>query len=235
MAGQVNLEDFFRFYRSLPHQIAAVRELSEALPPELLKADADWVQTYRAAGKQPELAPPQNPLRVRYFSQRDSNTAHAFRMCFSSSCAMMLDAIKPGVLRGPNGDDLYLGRVLRHGDTTDPTAQIRALRSYGVQATLRQTVDFDLIKEQIDIGIPVPCGFLHQGHVSKPSGQGHWLCVIGYDESGLIVNDPFGDLDLVNGKYLNNWGARLHYSYGNFQPRWMVEGPKSGWAIIATL
>jgi len=40
---------------------------------------------------------------------------------------------------------------------------------------------------------------------------------------------------LAAGGYLNNWGARLRYSRKSFGPRWMVEGPGSGWAIIATL
>ena len=48
-----------------------------------------------------------------------------------------------------------------------------------------------------------------------------------------MVHDPFGDLDLVAGRYVNNWGARLRYSRKNLGPRWMVEGPATGWAIVA--
>jgi len=47
------------------------------------------------------------------------------------------------------------------------------------------------------------------------------------------VHDPFGELDLLNGGYVNNWGARLRYSRQNLAHRWMVEGPGTGWAIIA--
>lgn len=209
--------------------------LAELMPASLLKTDAEWVETYRAAGKQPDPLPVTNPLRVRYYSQRDSATQHALRMCFSSSCAMLLDALKPGVLHGPNGDDVYLGRVLRYGDTTDGMAQIKALQSFGVEARLTTHADHKLIEQQIDKGIPVPLGFLHRGHVSSPQGGGHWLCCIGYDDESFIVNDPFGEADLVSGTYLNNWGARLRYSRKNFTPRWMVEGPGSGWAIIASL
>jgi hypothetical protein len=51
-----------------------------------------------------------NPLvGVPRFSQRDSaQIAQRDRSCFSSSCAMLLEAIKPGTLKGPNGDDDYL-------------------------------------------------------------------------------------------------------------------------------
>ena len=68
-----------------------------------------------------------NPLSVPWFAQLDSATDQGRRMCFSSSCAMLLAFLKPGVLSGANGDDQYLGRVRQFGDTTDPTAQIKAL------------------------------------------------------------------------------------------------------------
>ncbi len=232
---RIKLEDFFRFYKMLPHQMAAVRRLAEQMPPELLAKDAEWVEIFRAAGKQPEKCPLNNPLRVRYYQQRDSVTRHGSRMCFSSSCAMLLNALKPGILDGPNGDDAYLGRVLRYGDTTDAMAQIRALRSYGLEAEFKRDGRFEDIKELIDQGIPVPMGILHIGRVNKPIGGGHWICAIGYDETSLVVHDPFGDLDLINGRYLNNWGARLRYSYENTGPRWMVEGPGSGWYIRASI
>ena len=233
--SQVNLDDFFRFYRGLPHQQAAVRQLQEAMPASLLKPDATWVQTYRAAGKQPDPVPHTNPLRVPYYSQRDSTTKHAMRMCFSSSCAMLLEALKPGTLPGPNGDDAYLGRVLRYGDTTEATAQLRALQSYGIEASFTKAATWRTVEQQIDKGIPVPLGFLHHGPVSKPGGGGHWLCAIGYAADALIVHDPIGQIDLERGSIVNNWGARLRYSRKNFGPRWMVEGPGSGWAIIASL
>ena len=70
-----------------------------------------------------------NPLvSVPRFQQRDSEQpSQRDRTCFSSSCAMLLEAIKPGTLKGPNGDDTYLAVVQRFGDSTDAKAQIRAL------------------------------------------------------------------------------------------------------------
>jgi hypothetical protein len=174
-----------------------------------------------------------NPLQVRYFSQRDSQTEHAMRMCFSSSCAMLLETLKPGTLKGPNGDDAYLGRVLRYGDTTETASQIEALEFYGVKARFVQNANWATIERQIDRGIPVPIGILHHGFVIAPRGYGHWICAIGYDSNAITVHDPFGDLDLVNGGYLSTKGASLRYSRRNLGPRWMVEGPGTGWAIIA--
>jgi hypothetical protein len=186
-------------------------------------------------------APAANPLPVPYFSQRDSCTEEAHRMCFSSSCAMLLATLRPGILPGANGDDQYLERVRRFGDTTDAQAQVMALESFGIRARLVQNADFSTVERQIDRGIPVPCGFIHKGPVEAPYGGGHWLCAIGYTDKALIVHDPYGDLDLIGGTYLGPDGAGLRYSYRNFGRRWMVEpsgdvyvyAPGHGWAILA--
>lgn len=224
---------YLQHWKGLPHQQAAVLQFWEAVPASLKRRDAKHFETWRADGKQQQPRTRTNPLQVRYFSQRDSTTEHALRMCFSSSCAMLLETLKPGTLQGPNGDDAYLGRVLRYGDTTDATSQIKALQSFGIEASLVRNAGWQTIQQQIDRGIPTPIGILHKGPVTAPTGGGHWICAIGYDDDAVIVHDPFGDLDLVAGRYLNNWGARLRYSRQNLGPRWMVEGPGSGWAILA--
>jgi hypothetical protein len=226
---------FFENWKGLPHQRAAVIQFWEKVPASLKRRDSETYLTWRAGGKQEQPRTKTNPLQVRYFSQRDSSTEHALRMCFSSSCAMLLEALKPGTLAGPNGDDAYLGRVLRYGDTTEATSQIKALQSYGVEAHMVRNATWKTIEGQIDKGIPVPIGILHKGPVGAPTGGGHWICAIGYTDDAIIVHDPFGDLDLLTGRYVNNWGARLRYSRKNLGPRWMVEGPGSGWTIIATL
>jgi GH24 family phage-related lysozyme (muramidase) len=178
-------------------------------------------------------APSSPVLRVPYYSQRDSATDQALRMCFSSSCAMLLASLKPGAISGPNADDQYLKRVQQYGDSTDASAQLKALASYGVKAQLMQNCEWVYLERQIKAGIPVPCGFLHKGSVGKPSGGGHWLCVIGLTPSHVIVNDPYGEMDVINGTYISSKGAGIAYSRKNWGPRWLVEGPASGWAIIA--
>ncbi|MFM7086771.1 MAG: C39 family peptidase [Cyanobium sp.] len=177
-------------------------------------------------------------LTVPYFSQLDSSTDQGARMCFSSSCAMLVATLKPEAL--PGGDDAYLAIVNRYGDTTSAEAQIQALASLGITARFESRADFSQIERQIDRGVPVPCGFIHKGPVEAPHGGGHWLCVVGYDERGLIVHDPNGDLDLIAGVYGHRHGRSLHYSRRNFGRRWMVDGsranayaPGHGWAVIA--
>ncbi|MCS5698442.1 glycoside hydrolase family protein [Cyanobium sp. FGCU-52] len=184
-----------------------------------------------------------NPLvGVPRFQQRDSaQLAQRDRTCFSSSCAMLLEAIKPGTLKGGNGDDQYLAVVQRFGDTTDVNAQILALAHYGVTAHLVQTADFQLLEQQINRGIPVPCGYIHRGPVQRPTGSGHWLIVYGHTSTHVVVNDPWGEPDLVHGTTLNANGMGLRFSRLNFGKRWMVEpigggayryAPGKGWAVV---
>lgn len=174
-----------------------------------------------------------NPLPVPYFAQLDSKTDQGRRMCFSSSCAMLLQFLKPGLLTGPNGDDQYLARVRSFGDTTSPLAQTRALASYGLSAEYIQNADFALVERLIDAGVPVPCGYLHRGPVSAPAGGGHWLTIVGYTPTHVIVHDPLGEADLVTGATIDRFARFCRYSRENFGRRWMVEGPGSGWAIVA--
>ena len=174
-----------------------------------------------------------NPLPVPSFAQLDSTTDQGRRMCFSSSCAMLLAFLKPGVLTGSNGDDQYLARVRQFGDTTDPTAQIQALASYGIKARFSNQASFQALEQQIAAGIPVPCGYLHRGPVSSSAGGGHWLIVVGINATHLIVHDPLGEADLLSGTTLGGTARFCRYSRLNFGRRWMVEGDGSGWVVLA--
>lgn len=166
-------------------------------------------------------------LNVPYYSQRD-NYRDRDRTCFSSTNAMALKFIKPSAI---SGDDDYIRTVFTLGDTTIASVQIQALAKYGIKATFRQNAVFDDVRAQINKGIPVPFGWLHRGHVSKPQGGGHWALAIGYTPTGLVVHDPWGESDLISGGTTSSRGASLHYSYKNLGPRWMVHG-NDGWCLM---
>ena len=170
-------------------------------------------------------------LDVPYYSQRD-NVRDPLRTCFSSSCGMLLKYLKPNSIKS---DDEYIVTVFKYGDTTDAGAQIEALAHYGVEAAFRQNGDWSDIDSQLIAGIPVPIGILHHGPVGAPVGGGHWIIIVGRNEKNdaYIVNDPNGELDLVNGNYLSSNGKQLVYSKKNLGPRWKVEGASSGWFIKA--
>lgn len=184
--------------------------------------------------KEPESDPPASVprvLKVPYYSQRD-NQIDPMRTCFSSSCAMLLKFLKPSSI---SGDDEYIKTVYTYGDTIYYESQVKALNHYGLTARFRKDYNWARIDAQLDKGIPVPIGILHHGPVTAPTGGGHWLIIIGRsdDNTKYVVNDPFGDCDLVNGGYLSSNGKGLLYSKKNLGPRFMVEGPNTGYVIEA--
>jgi len=183
-----------------------------------------------------------NPLQVYPYRQLDSATDQARRMCFSSSCAMLVEHLKPGTLKGPNGDDQYLRTVQRHGDTTSVQAQLRALAAYGIKARFVDSANTATLVQQINRGIPIPCGYIHRGKLERPTGGGHWLTVIGFTSKELIVHDPLGRPDLQNGTTIDSNGLNARLPMDLFSRRWEVEpigggayrhAPGRGWAIIA--
>jgi hypothetical protein len=181
---------------------AALEWLVDHEPEALLEGGPLWrlwstapVEAAGGAAEAPTGAsdrPDPNPLvRVPHFQQRDSaQLSQRDRTCFSSSCAMLLEALKPGSLLGANGDDAYLQVVQSYDDTTDAGAQLQALAHFGVTARLVQDADFQLLEQQIAGGIPVPCGTIHRDPDHRPTGSGHWLIVISHTPTHLVVNDP---------------------------------------------
>lgn len=167
----------------------------------------------------------------QYYPQTDSRTAHADRMCFSSTMAMGIKYLWPQALLGSNADDDYLRTVLKYGDTTSATAQIQAASQYNVRATFHRNGSLQSLRDRLLAGLPVPVGFLHHGPASSPRGGGHWALLIGLTDTHGVFHDPYGELDNVNGGYPRRGvgGRSVRYSLRNWLPRWEVEGPGSGW------
>jgi len=171
-------------------------------------------------------------LQVKqYYPQTDSATGHGDRMCFSSTCAMAVKYLLPDALKGSNADDDYLRTVLKYGDTTSSTSQIKACQQYGVFATFYQKGTRQDLLNELRAGYPVATGILHKGHVSNPVGGGHWMLLIGDDGEHGIFHDPYGEMDNVNGGYvtIGKGGKDVKYTWHNWLKRWEVEGKGTGW------
>lgn len=225
-----DLLDAVENYRGLEHQKRAFQDLQRGLSKE---ERAGFTRTWRTPSSpaQSNVTKKGGPLKVPYFGQLDSKTNHAERMCFSSSMAMALDYINPKAIEGD--DDWYLRKVLQYGDTVSSAAQVAAARSLGFKADFKTDgSEKDLIR-LIDACIPVPIGILHKGPIGNPTGGGHWITVIGYNETHFYVNDPRGDLDLVNGDYPSRTksGQGLLYTRKNLMKRWLIGGPSDGWYV----
>jgi hypothetical protein len=100
----LDLHNFFKYYdEKNSNHVAAVQWLEDNLPEEYLDdAEGDWVGIFRTKPPQPAV------LAVPYFNQVD-NYRDAQRTCNSSSCAMCLAFLKPGVIKG---DDEYVKKYL---------------------------------------------------------------------------------------------------------------------------
>ena len=219
--------NFFKYYADEEQQVTAVEILRKAIyeaDPEILDDTAYWIEEYRN-----KPAPPvyQNPIDCPYQSQCDNKSGTGYRECFSSSCAMV--AMYYGKIEN---DDEY--NILRnnYGDSTDAQAQLRTLRSLGLNAQFISNGTLDDLKRQIEKGRPTPVGWLHKGSAQFPTGGGHYSVILGTTDKNWILHDPYGECDVVNGVYLNHTkGKYVEYSMKNWNNRWAVEGDGSGWYV----
>jgi hypothetical protein len=167
-------------------------------------------------------------LKVPYEYQLDNKSGTGYRECFSSSCAMVADYY--GKVKT---DDEYNKIRQRYGDSTSVDAQLKTLKHLGLDAKFIKNGTPEALRAELDAGRPVVAGWLHRGPVGAPSGSGHYSVVIGYTEGAWIHHDPNGEADMVRGGYVNHSkGEGVAYSQKNWNKRWLVEGPASGWAIL---
>lgn len=165
-------------------------------------------------------------LRVPFESQHDNASRSGWRECFSSSAAML--ARFWGAVPG---DDAYNRIRSQYGDTTSAAAQVRALRSLGLQSHFWTNGSRQDVEREIRGGRPVAVGWLHQGHMTAPSG-GHWSVIVGLDGDTFWMHDPAGEPLLASGGHIKgSSGKDRRCSWRNFLPRWEVEGPRSGWYL----
>ena len=225
-----NLENFFEFYAGEVQQREGVSLLAQSMPSSLLSDKAAWVRAYRGELPQQQVqgeAKLANPLHVPYDSQHDNPSGEGWRECFSSSCAMVAKFWLPEL----DMND-YLRRRPAYGDSTDASAQIRCLESFGLSARFVQVGSIEKLKAQIDRGRPAPVGFLHHGRYDAPTGGGHYAVAIGYTDESVIMNDPNGHLDPIEGGYLDNTRAEgVHYLWDFWAPRWSVANDHDGWGL----
>jgi hypothetical protein len=222
-----SLVDAAEHYEGLSHQERALRELEATLTIEQRRRFTD---TWRSGPVAP--AAPKFPLQVPYFYQADSKTWQGQRMCQSSAIAMRIEQIDPKII---GDDDSYLAVVNRYGDTVSQSVHQRALASLGLKAEFRQNGTEQVLCDLLDQGIAVPIGVLHKGPVTSPTGGGHWVTLIGYNQTHFWVHDPFGEMDLANGGYVKTGpkdGQAIQYTRKNLMRRWLIHSKADGWLWV---
>ena len=224
---------FFEFFRGTPHQAAAVKELEDALPQELLAEDAAWFEAWKASGiSQKAVVPYVHQLDFKY---------KGHRRCLDASAAML------ALMYGKVSSAEEYGEVRkRFGDTTDVLAQVRTLRELGLHAEFRNDADGALVEAEIASGRPVLAGWLHKGNmlrgeppVCSSLNCGHWSVIVGFEgtestgDAQWVMHDPMGAPDIERGGHPNRYGGKnVRVPRGAFKQRWQVEGPGSGWIIL---
>jgi hypothetical protein len=229
LSNRVDLVDVPENFKGLDHQIKALRELNDSLTPEQYQK---FTKTWRSNSDESTGVRQKFPLAVPYFYQRDSKTGHGERMCQSSAIAMRIEQIDPKILRD---DDSYLSIVQRFGDTVSQTAHQKALSYLGLKHQFRQNGTEKMLCELLDRGIAAPIGILHKGSIASPTGGGHWITLIGYDEKFFHCHDPFGELDLLNGGYTKTGptdGKNQRYTRKNLMKRWLIASQSDGWLWV---
>lgn len=187
-------------------------------------------------------------LPVKQMFQWDSKTENGNGMCASSVMSMAINFLSPGLITQEmlkeagwsQLDDFYLKELIEKngGKTTDPQFHIKVLNALGFRAELSTHGSWDLIDRQLHEGIPVPMAIAHHGHVSRPNlEKWHWILCRGKTEDpkskAHIFNDPWGELDVVNGGYdVGPRGTSIQYTDKNLTPRWQTDGPNRGWCVL---
>jgi hypothetical protein len=195
----------------------------------LLTETASWLANFHKEQVAPKGI---NPLPVPYLHQQDM-AADGWRKCFTTTSAMIAEYLGAEP-RGVAGERAYDAVRTQYGDTTVAEAQLAALRHLGLDAHYATDGNRARIIQLIDKGIPVGCGWLHHGGTAAPTG-GHWTLAVGYDNDHVIMHDPFGNADLINGTWDQQGagGEFVKYSWANWLPRWMPGG-SGGWYLYAT-
>lgn len=178
-------------------------------------------------------------LRVNPENQHDNEGGQGYRECFSSSAACL--ARFWGRIAS---DDAY-NRIRRnYGDTTNPQAQVQALRRLGLVARFVTDGGPDLIRREITAGRPLAVGWIHRGPLPDGlRGDGHWSVIAGFDDRTTHHMDPNGEADLIAGGYVHTkGGALVRYTWKNWRRRWEVAetlhgwrfAPGNGWALLVS-
>ncbi len=118
------------------------------------------------------------------------------------------------IIHAQHGIDKYNGNYTNITDLQYLLGDYFELGS--IEKTYAPELKQEYIKEQIRRGNPILVAVRIN---MKASGPGHFMLVIGFDDTGVIVHDP--------GHSAANGGLAKHYSYSQFLASW------SSWSYVA--
>jgi hypothetical protein len=223
--GPIDFVKVFQSYKALPHQNAALKWLEQESQPKTLEGFFRLWQDWTKTAPKPSVI----RLNVPYYQQVD-NKYEPMRTCNTSSCAMVARFLGAKI----SGDDQYYQIVRKYGDTTDHTAQTKALAALGIKSTWNTNLGFEDLDKSLEVGLPIVIGILHRGTLAAPTG-GHMIVVIGRTEKrDYICHDPFGSLLDPGGGYTGdvNNGNGVVYPRPVLNRRWLPDDSNCGWGRL---
>lgn len=176
-------------------------------------------------------------LDVPYFSQVDNSTYHfgpGSRQCNLTSCAMLLAALKPRLAKEVRLNNYiefesFYGNVLaKYGDTTDHSAQTKALRELGVETYFSYTLSHSDLIMSLKAGYPVVLGVAYRS-------SGHMVIATGFDldKEQVYIHDPYGIRYGASNSYEIGANAAYDpYSFATLEKIWLDMGSEAGWGRI---
>ncbi len=156
------------------------------------------------------IYPPPRPrsikLPVPFKSQMD-NWYNPTGSCNVTSIAMCLEYLKTPRRKttGQFEDELYEYALSRGYSRWSPYDLAKIVRDYGRRDEFKVTATIEEVKNWVANGNP---SVIHGYFTSF----GHILVVVGYDDDGFFVHDPYGEW-FESGYRTDLSGAYLHYSY----------------------
>lgn len=161
--------------------------------------------------------PPQLPKRaqldVPYKSQTD-NVNNPTGSCNVTSLAMCMEFLKPGITAKGQGqleDELYQYALNKGLSRHSPYDLAKIMQDYGFRDRFTELASIAEIKAWLAEGKPA----ITHGYFTS---FGHIIVLVGYDETGFLVHDPYGewfasgyDRNVPGGH--NEKGKFQHYSY----------------------
>jgi uncharacterized protein YvpB len=165
-------------------------------------------------------------LNVPYKMQLD-NKFEPYSICNVTSLAMCLEYYHAGLVSTFSGlvrenknvqleDELYQYMSDEGLNKHYPEHLAQVARDYGIKDDFTVRGTFDRCKRHLNEGNPC---VIH-GYFTQP---GHIIVLVGYDSSGFIVHDPYGEW-FSTGYRTDLSGKYLHYSFDLIQKTCAYDG-----------
>lgn len=204
----ISLVKVAKYYEGQSHQDAALEYLEQELArthPELLGPESDFAKLWRTPPPPPETQtlsagnPAAVDLPIPYLSQRD-NAHNPNSACDVTCAAMCMNFLgHPAVNQWGDQleDELYQYFQQNGLSRKSPVDLAKVIRAYGYQDDFQPDAKWCEVKDWLAGGNPaIVHGWFTQ--------SGHIIVIRGYNETGWVVNDPYGEW--------YEWGYDTHRS-----------------------